>query len=485
MKIFRKDEYILGPIPLFFVFLALYFSSFLENGLWLDELFSWYFSDPNLSYYFLLENRMKVDVHPPLYYTALYFWGRLFGGSETSLRLFSLMPVLFSFLFIYFSGLRAFDKENKLALIMLCTTSYLLFKFSMEARSYEWMFFLSLISSFYLLEIISDSRNNHQQKFKNFMFFSVSTYFLCASHLIGFIFGGLLIIFFLIYMFLNENWLYLLAGFAFGIVCAATMAIWLFYSMDAFSSNTGGSHWIRLDMAPMEIVSFIAKLYSVNALLVLAVLYSVYRYRRDLLADHVFSVSLYILVAFLVLLTCISLHTPIIIDRFLIVTAPIFLFLTARSLSVIRSGTVPLLIAGTKRFFPVISLCLMIGVNALAQKSDWAETSEIVRSFPECAGQKILIFPAFDAGVISSPSTGDHAEVIVHEYYFPGDKPAFVNLTENNFHQAMQNACPIISWSAHTKDNPLHHLLKKTGYAGAEFRCISKYRAQVCFKPPN
>ncbi len=74
------------------------------ESLWLDELYSVTNSDPDIPTSEVWE-KLKPDVHPPLYPFFLHYWMKLFGTSEIAARAPSLIAGIITVIF----GLRYFS----------------------------------------------------------------------------------------------------------------------------------------------------------------------------------------------------------------------------------------------------------------------------------------------------------------------------------------------------------------------------------------
>jgi uncharacterized membrane protein len=108
------------------------------SDLWSDETYTismlnGTFSDFNAKF--------RNDLHPPLYYLGLRLYTGLFGLSTTSLRAFSVIGVLSTLFFGYFSGQRVFGKRGALYLCLLLISIPMLSVYSHQARMYTWAAF--------------------------------------------------------------------------------------------------------------------------------------------------------------------------------------------------------------------------------------------------------------------------------------------------------------------------------------------------------
>jgi uncharacterized membrane protein len=89
------------------------------------------------------------DFHPPLYYILMKYWVAIFGNSEISLRIPSIIFGLATIYMIYLIGKKIFSEKTGLLTSILLATSGLAIYYSQEARMYMMAAFL-VSAAFYL-----------------------------------------------------------------------------------------------------------------------------------------------------------------------------------------------------------------------------------------------------------------------------------------------------------------------------------------------
>lgn len=115
----------------------------LNQSLWLDEAIG-AMVVKNIGYLDILTKFSIADNHPPFYYLLLKFWTNIFGYSEISLR----MPsVLFGIGIIY---LVYKITKNKFTAILLATSPFLIY-YSQEARMYMMAAFFATFAVYAFL----------------------------------------------------------------------------------------------------------------------------------------------------------------------------------------------------------------------------------------------------------------------------------------------------------------------------------------------
>src|SRR3989344_3814584 len=117
----------------------------INQSLWLDEAIG-ALVVRDYSYAGILNNFMRFDNHPPLYYLTLKFWTDIFGYSEVSLRFPS---IIFGIATIYLAFLIARKISNgklkgfpEITAIILATSQFHIY-YSQEARMYSMAAFFS------------------------------------------------------------------------------------------------------------------------------------------------------------------------------------------------------------------------------------------------------------------------------------------------------------------------------------------------------
>jgi 4-amino-4-deoxy-L-arabinose transferase-like glycosyltransferase len=120
------------------------------DSLWNDEAWSvWAVSAPTLGE--SLE-RIRADVHPPLYFLFLYGWMRVTGESALALRLLSVWFGLIGLAATYAVGKRLFDRWTGIIALALLGASGFFIYYAREARMYTLLLALAALSTWaYLL----------------------------------------------------------------------------------------------------------------------------------------------------------------------------------------------------------------------------------------------------------------------------------------------------------------------------------------------
>ena len=115
-----------------------------QQSFWVDEIASLAMSQDRLLGEF---PRLRIDVHPPLYFLLLGLWTDLFGTSESAVRMLSVLPSLASIGVMARLGTRLYDARVGLVAAGLASLSLLQIYYAQEGRSYAWFILFGLLST--------------------------------------------------------------------------------------------------------------------------------------------------------------------------------------------------------------------------------------------------------------------------------------------------------------------------------------------------
>ena len=167
-------------------------------GLWLDEMIS--FNTANKETFLdIFNHSLKRDLHAPFYYILLFFWMKLFGQADLTLRLFSVAPGILTVLLLYLTGKELDSKKTGLYAAFFGAINSLLIYYSQEVRIYSLISFLSILTIFFVIKIIKKPCK------LNYAGFVLSNILLLYTHTIGFIFVFFEILIFGIYIYIKKK----------------------------------------------------------------------------------------------------------------------------------------------------------------------------------------------------------------------------------------------------------------------------------------
>lgn len=119
---------------------------YLVQSLWRDEAFSVLIAKSSPLEIIRIT---AADFNPPLYYLLLHSWMRLFGDSEISIRLLSLLFFVLFLGVFYFFARRLLSKHSAYLALAIAAVNPMLIYYGLEARMYSLYYLLVLCSMFF------------------------------------------------------------------------------------------------------------------------------------------------------------------------------------------------------------------------------------------------------------------------------------------------------------------------------------------------
>jgi len=159
----------------------------INQSLWLDEATT-AMTVKNYSFWQIIIQFSPTDFHPPLYYLLMDTWTNVFGYSEISLRMPSVLFSLGTGYVIYHIAKRSFDSHSfaqddksgrKLA---IWSAAFFLFNpliiyYSQEARMYSMVTFFVAVSFYYLVKLLNDNSYKNLVLLNTFLILSFYTFY--------------------------------------------------------------------------------------------------------------------------------------------------------------------------------------------------------------------------------------------------------------------------------------------------------------------
>lgn len=131
------------------------------DGLWNDEIYTAYTSNPELSISKII-HILSQDIHPPLHNFLNYFWAMLFGYNDVSLRILNMLFGFFAAVSVYHIARELFNKKVALYALCFAAINFYLIRYSQEVRAYSLLIILTNYSFYFFVKLTRDgfSKNN-------------------------------------------------------------------------------------------------------------------------------------------------------------------------------------------------------------------------------------------------------------------------------------------------------------------------------------
>lgn len=166
------------------------------SNLWIDEAFTKALVKHSFTE---ISGLIKNDFHPPLYFYGLKIFVTVFGISDFSVRLFSVLGVIFSIVLGYTAGQRLFGKSGALYFCLLLLSLPMLAAYSHEARMYTWGAFT--VTGVFLYACLFITTNKKNDLFCLMLFSLLTAY----THYYSLLAACLANIFVLIFLLIRKN----------------------------------------------------------------------------------------------------------------------------------------------------------------------------------------------------------------------------------------------------------------------------------------
>jgi uncharacterized membrane protein len=458
-------------IELAAIVLAFTVSTLVAESFWTDELYTRAFADVRLSLAQLWSELLVNSPHPPTYYLAMREWSMHFGDSPFAMRAFSVLAFTLLLLLPFTALGRTVLAERRNAFLVLLATSFLLVRFAQEARSYEWLAFFAALTMLLSIAILQRLLENRTLGKKLIIAAFIAYPLTALLHFYGFLYVGL----FLSYLFFTalfvRRWSAATIITTIGVLVIVLEGVWLFESSTFLTSISGGNNWIRFDIIPQEIVSFFVKAFSANVLLVGILLYALFRYRGNISRSAPDVMLLVIIALGIIVPILVSLHSPVLIDRFLIVFAPALFFVCAGLLTRFFGEYRSRLWETGGRLVFALSVVGILFLSRVTVKPDWELTARIVDSFKSCGEDSIIAYPI--SHVRNSP---------LHGYALRHQQIKLETLTQEHAEAAMGNQCIIFGWFVRASEERVDQLLQSVGMNLEDFDRFWAHETVLLFK---
>jgi len=345
------------------------------QSLWLDELYSIVPTDPKNSVQSIIEY-CKGD-QPPLFFMYLYYAFKFFGYNELVGRMASALIGVIGIPAIYLLAKECFGKTTGLFASLLTAINYFHIYYSQEVRFYGMAFLFTTLSYLFFI-----------RAFKTTRAFDFIGYILCTScllytHYFGlFIFGAQAITFFIL-LYYNRSVKFILLSILSGIAVGASFLPWLSTLVNDLGADVG---WIK---SPSPI--FVAQYFydytgkdALTTLILIVFIYNVFKSssqvstRKDETKPILLIIVIWIVISYLVpYLRSITL-SPMLSNRYTIVTLPAWIILFSLGWNRIRNVKLKYAMSVILVLSAIINLNFFRKHYTVIRKDQFREASQLV-----------------------------------------------------------------------------------------------------------
>lgn len=379
------------------------------------------------------------DVHPPLYYIILYYWGKIFGNCDFEIRLLSYAFVITSLIISYLLLKKHFTRRVAVIFVALSSFTPGVLFYAQQLRMYALLYTLANLACVLFFIFITKTRNNQTIEKKFIVVYFFLGVLICYTHFIGYLVVFSLSSITILYsIILKRN--FNTRNLFFTSICIAIFGfIWLIihFYYGGLGSKTQGNFTIYLDLKG-AILNFSTLLapnkYGVLILFLLSIPFCI-PLSKLLNAVKFYLVLLYPIVLLISTAYLISLNTPIITYYNLIVIIPLILLFLSFIFNELYND---------KKFYIVFYIVgfLMFGTYSsyTYKKQNWRDASHYIENN---FNNKTCIIPT------------KSNRLIMVSYYLGND------FTYSPNGPVVQKDCDLIYVDGHTNEEGIRNALEK------------------------
>ena len=217
-----------------FIFAALFYLYNINfSDIWIDEAFTKALVKHSFGE---ITGLIKNDFHPPLYFYALKIFVTIFGISDFTIRLFSVLGVIATLFIGYSVGQKVFEKSGALYFCLLLISLPMLAEYAHEARMYTWGAFA--VTGVFLYAVIFLTSNKRRDLFLLILFSILAAYIHYYALLAAF-WGNVFVFIFLVIKRNNNLKIYL----AYSAVALLLYMPWLVVMLSQ-TKKVSASFWV-------------------------------------------------------------------------------------------------------------------------------------------------------------------------------------------------------------------------------------------------
>lgn len=418
-----------------------------HTNIWFDESYSVAIANKSFSEIWTITGH---DVHPALYYWMLHIINLIFGSHILIYRLFSVLSIVLLGIIGYTHIRKDFGEKTGILFSFFTYFLPIMNTYAQEIRMYSWTCLIVTMMAIYGYRFYKNIKQKEEKnKLKNLCLFGLFSICSCYIHYYALVTAGLINLILLIYLIKNrkENKKDLRNFLILAAIQIVLYIPWMIFFVVQLK-QVGSGYWIQLSLigTTVDVLSFQFKnqvdgnfMNDAKALAALIVSIAVYIYliikayklkkNGESLKPVALSTGIYIGVIVIILL--VSMISPILYARYLLVMTGLYIF----TLSFIISKEKNKIVAGI-----IISITLILAIlgNIQNVKENYNKENSEVYDYisSEIKEDDIVLYSKIgNGGIIAT--------------YFPNNKQYFMNLEHWGVEEAYKAYLPAME----TKEN--------------------------------
>jgi uncharacterized membrane protein len=439
------------------------------QSLWTDEIFSLMITDPTLPLRQFWD-RVLVDTHPPIYYLLLRWSSLAFGQSEIAARAPS---VLFGVLTVCAAGILpgpSLSHSSRVALPLILAVSPGAIWYAREARSYALLLLLSTLITFACIRLLRRMPYEDGPAHRALTMLTVAALLASFTHYFGFLLG--MAAFFTCFLLADSRHRAIIVFAGCGVV--ASFVPWVVYHSRFITSEQ--ATWIgELSVvASIDWFKHLAFGETASLLVFIGAAVAVLAtggWRNAAALNSTIGVCALLCLLTLAAAAAVSLHTPILTSRNMIVVLPAIYVIAAELTSSLmgRCGTV----VGTT--YLVLQIALMgqplAAYYTIDVNEQWRDSAALVLGTPGCASGAIHVYGDASNYRFFTRSVRPNLRLIEIQWGAAAD-----------LGNEPTGSCPIVLWIVGVAAWDLDDLLARLGLSRSSAEVTEYHEAFVIFR---
>lgn len=332
LKVVHLSIIILGII---FIFVPA-----IHTTLWFDESYSVAIANKNFAEIWKITGN---DVHPALYYWLLHIVYLIFGANILAYRLFSVLAIAILGIIGYTHIRKDFGEKTGIAFSFLTYFLPIMNTYAQEIRMYSWSCLIVTLMAIYAYRFYKSIINKDEKnRIKNLCIFGVFSICCCYIHYYALVTTCLVNLILLIYIIKNKDKKIIKEFLILAAIQIILYIPWLIYFVGQLK-HVGGGFWIQVKpiSTTVEVLSFQFRrqldtdfTFDINTIISLIASILMYIYiiikiyklkkQKESIKPAILGMGVY--VGVIAIMLVISIVTPILYSRYLLVMTGLYIF---------------------------------------------------------------------------------------------------------------------------------------------------------------
>ena len=344
-----------------------------HTNIWFDESYTIAITNKSFSEIWQITGH---DVHPALYYWMIHIIYLIFGSNILIYRLFSILGVSLLGILGYTHIRKDFGEKTGILFSFFTFFLPIMSTYGQEIRMYSWSCLIVTLMAIYGYRFYKSLKNKEEKNsIKNMCLFGIFSIMSCYIHYYALVTAGIINLIILIYLIKThkENKKALRNFLILAVIQIILYIPWLIYFI-AQLKHVGGGYWIQIGLisTTVDVISFQFKsqftnYFEFNIQTIIALISSLaiyiyigiklYKYTKQKENTMPVLLSILIYISVIAVVGIVSIKSPILYARYLMVMTGLYIFILAYTISKEKNKIIIGIILGIT-FILAISSCI-------------------------------------------------------------------------------------------------------------------------------